>query len=82
MLTICILHSLSKYSFSPSYEFYFYTVPHLTAFYRILLHPTLSYRILPIRVPLSARGADKEQQRSGKGPEKGGDKQCPLEDFF
>ena len=44
----------------PLYLF-FSPVPHLTAF----------YRILPIGVPFSARRAEKERIRSGKGPDCG-----------
>ena len=41
-------------------------LPHLTAFYRILLHPTSSYLILPIRCPLSVPRSDNDRITVGK----------------
>ena len=40
------------------YSFFFCSVPHLTAFYRILPLPTSFYRFLPIRGPLSVLQSD------------------------
>jgi hypothetical protein len=59
--------SVAPFAEEFQYKFFSFPLPHLTAFYRILLHPTAFYRLWG-RLPLS------ERQTSGKWAANG--RQC------